>query len=78
MTPKRKPGRHAGSGIYTVRRQIVLSPELDSAWREMVKELGGTESAHIRQAMSDYMHDLVMRMRIGRRSGGRWSRSWRH
>ena len=40
MSAKRKPGRPAGSGIYTVRRQIVLDPELAKEWREMVKELG--------------------------------------
>lgn len=50
-TPKRKPGRPAGSGIYTVRRQIVLDPQLAEAWREMVARIGGTESARIREAM---------------------------
>jgi len=49
---KRKPGRPAGSGIYTVRRQIVLTPELAQEWREMVARIGGTESARIRQAMA--------------------------
>jgi len=51
MTPKRKPGRPAGSGVYTVRRQIVLDPQLAEAWREMVQRIGGTESARIREAM---------------------------
>ena len=51
MTPKRKPGRPAGSGVYTVRRQIVLDPQLAEAWREMVRRIGGTESARIREAM---------------------------
>lgn len=55
-THKRKPGRPAGSGIYTVRRQIVLDPQLAEAWREMVQRIGGTESAHIRKAMVRYMH----------------------
>jgi len=54
-TTKRKPGRPAGSGIYTVRRQIVLDPELAKEWREMVNGVGGTESAHIRRAMEHYL-----------------------
>ena len=54
---KRKPGRPAGSGIYTVRRQIVLDPDLAKEWREMVGGVGGTESAHIRRAMEMYLDD---------------------
>lgn len=53
-TTKRKPGRPAGSGVYTVRRQIVLDPQLAEAWREMVQRIGGSESAHIRRAMVHY------------------------
>lgn len=54
-THKRKPGRPAGSGIYTVRRQIVLDPQLAKAWRKMVRQIGGNESAHIRKAMGVYV-----------------------
>lgn len=57
MTTKRKPGRPAGSGIYTVRRQIVLDPQLAEAWREMCAKLGGTESKYIRMAMRDWLAD---------------------
>ena len=55
MIAKRKPGRPAGSGIYTVRRQIVLDPDLAKEWREMVNDIGSTESAHIRRAMEHYL-----------------------
>jgi len=62
VSAKRKPGRPAGSGIYTVRRQIVLDPELAKEWREMVNGVGGTESAHIRRAREyylDYWRDVL-------------------
>lgn len=65
---KRKPGRPAGSGIYTVRRQIVLDPELDKEWREMCARIGGNESAHIRRAMTLYMADWRRALQRRRRS----------
>ena len=58
---KRKPGRPAGSGIYTVRRNLVLTPELDKEWRKMCLRIGGTESAHIRRAMEMYLRRLARR-----------------
>ena len=58
MTAKRKPGRPAGSGIYTVRRQIVLTPKLDKEWRKMCLRIGGTESARIREAMRRFIDDV--------------------
>lgn len=59
MTRKPKIGRPKGTGqgrVYTVRRNLVLSPEIDAAWREMCARVGGmSESAHIREALKHYL-----------------------